>query len=213
MDAPQNPSIAELLVRAQRDGPQELDRLFQRCRSYLVIVARSQVESWLQAKVDASDIVQETLIEAYRDFASFQGASEGEWLEWLRRILHNNAANFVRRYRGTAKRQARREQPIGSPGGSSAAYGAAEPVDGGESPSQHLLRAERALQLADALARMAPDHREVIVLRNLQRLPFQDVAGRMDRSLPAVQMLWKRAILKLREELSGLRDESRDQPP
>ena len=56
--------------------------------------------------------------------------------------------------------------------------------------------------IADALARLSEDHKEVIVLRNLQRLPFDEVARRMDRSRPAVQMLWMRAIHKLQEAMS-----------
>ena len=91
------------------------DRLFELCRSYLGFVARSQVESWLRVKVDASDLVQETMLEAYRDFDRFEGRSEQEWLAWLRKILAHNAADFVRHYRGTAKRQARREVPFRDP--------------------------------------------------------------------------------------------------
>src|SRR5207253_5765480 len=66
-----------------------------------------------------------------------------------------------------------------------------------ESPSQFLLRKERELLVADALAQLAPDHREVILLRSLQQLEFAEVARRMNRSRPAVQMLWTRALKKL----------------
>ena len=88
----------------------------------------AQVETWLRAKVDASDLVQETMLEAFRDFERFGGASEQEWLAWLKRILAHNVADFVRRYRGTAKRQARREVRIRSPQDSTHAFGAAEPA-------------------------------------------------------------------------------------
>ena len=64
------------------------------------------------------------------------------------------------------------------------------------------MRRERELQLAEAIARLAPDYREVIVLRNLERLPFEEVARRMDRSRAAVQMLWMRAIRKLHDDLA-----------
>jgi RNA polymerase sigma-70 factor, ECF subfamily len=194
-------TIADLLARARGNDPREMARLFATCRNYLGLLARTQVESWLQAKVDASDLVQQTLLEAYRDFGRFRGNTEAEWLAWLRRILAHNAANFVRQYRGTAKRQARREVSLGRPGDSSAAPGFAEVADRAETPSQCVLRKERELQLADALAQLAADHREVIVLRNLQRLPFEEVAQRMGRSRPAVQMLWMRAIHKLQELL------------
>ena len=55
------------------------------------------------------------MLEAFRDFERFGGNSEQEWLAWLKRILAHNAADFIRRYRGTAKRQARREVPIRGP--------------------------------------------------------------------------------------------------
>ena len=152
--------------------------------------------------MDSSDLVQQTLLDAYRGFVRFQGSTEAEWLAWLRRILAHNAADFIRQYHGTDKRQARREVPLGQQGSSSAA-GFFEPADRGESPSQQVMRKERELQLAEAVAKLAPDYQEVIVLRNLQRLPFDEVARRMERSRPAVQMLWTRAIQKLQEAMSG----------
>lgn len=196
---PQNVSA---LIRQARDGdPQSRDRLFEACRSYLSLVARSQVESWLRVKVDSSDLVQETMLEAYRDFARFDGSSEQQWLAWLRRILAHNAADFVRRYRGTAKRQTRREIPIRGPRDSTLAGRAVEPAAVGPTPSQEFFQLETELRLAAAMASLPPDYQEVIVLRNLQRLPFNEVADRMDRSRPAVQMLWMRAIRKLQEAL------------
>jgi RNA polymerase sigma-70 factor (ECF subfamily) len=194
-------SISDLLERARRE-PGELDRLFAQCRNYLTVMARAQVEKRLQAKVDASDLVQQTLLEAYRDFRNFRGGTEAEWLAWLRRILAHNAANFIRHWQTTGKRQARREVPLG-PDGSSAGP-RFDPADSGESPSAQLLRKERELLVADAVAQLPPDYQEVINLRNLQRLPFQDVAERMGRSRPAVQMLWLRALEKLQEILAGL---------
>jgi RNA polymerase sigma-70 factor (ECF subfamily) len=195
--------VSDLLAQARGSGQSALDRLFASCRNYLGLVARAQVESWLQAKVDASDLIQQTMLEAYRDFEHFRGTTEAEWLAWLRRILAHNAANFVRQYRGTEKRQARREVALAGPGGSSAG-GLPDPADRGESPSELLLRKERELLVADALAQLSPDHREVIMLRNLQRLSFQEVAERMGRSRPATQMLWMRAIQKLQEVLATM---------
>jgi RNA polymerase sigma-70 factor, ECF subfamily len=208
MNGPDSLSVADLLARAKHNDQADLDRLFASCRNYLNLVARAQVESWLQAKVDASDLIQQTLLEAYRDFAHFRGTTEAEWLAWLRRILSHNAANFVRQYRGTEKRQARREVALAGPGDGSAVGRLPEPAARGESPSAELLRKERELLVADALAQLSPDHREVIMLRNLQRLPFQEVAERMGRSRPATQMLWMRAIQKLQEVLGALGGEA-----
>ena len=197
-------TILRLLTRARQGEQGALDELFLACRNYLGVVARTQVETWLQAKVDTSDLIQQTLLEAHRDFGRFQGGTGAEWLAWLRRILAHNAADFVRHYRGTAKRQARREVSMHRPVGASGEQSRPaffDPKDPGESPSQQLIRQERQLQLVDALQQLTDDHREVIMLRNLQRLPFDQVATRMGRSRPAVQMLWMRAIQKLREVL------------
>lgn len=189
-------SLPNLLARARDGDAAARDALFDRCRNYVRVVAQAQVEGRMKTKVDASDLVQQTLLDAHRAFDRFEGDSEGEWLTWLRRILQNNAIDLARRY-ATEKRRAGREVPLDArrPGES---FGASiDPSDPGESPSQLVLRREREIELAEALVQLSEDHREVIVLRNLQRLPFDEVAERMGRTRPAVQMLWTRAIRKL----------------
>jgi len=194
-------SVTDLLARARTGDERAANELFARCRNYLAVVARAQVESWLRAKADASDLVQETLVEANRDLPQFRGTTEGEWLAWLRQILSRNAADFVRRYRGTDKRQQRLEVPLAPlPDHSSLAAGI-EPRDTGETPTQQIMRLEREIQIADAITRLEPDYQEIIILRNLERLPFEEVAQRMNRSRPAAQMLWMRAVRKLQEEM------------
>ncbi|MGA2061228.1 MAG: sigma-70 family RNA polymerase sigma factor [Thermoguttaceae bacterium] len=190
--------VSELIAQARQGDDECRDRLFGLCRSYLGFVARSQVETWLQRKVDASDLVQETMLEAYRDFGRFQGRTEQEWLAWLKRILAHNAADFVRRYRGTAKREAGREIAFRDPD-DSLARGAPEPAADQPTPSQEFLLIDTELRVTAALADLPEDYQEVIVLRNLQRLPFNEVAERMNRTRPAAQMLWMRAIKRLQE--------------
>jgi RNA polymerase sigma-70 factor, ECF subfamily len=191
------------LIEGARRGDAECrERLFGLCRSYLGFVARSQIETSLRRKVDASDLVQETMLEAYRDFERFEGHSEQEWLAWLRRILNHNAADFIRRYRGTAKRAAGREVHFRDPNDSHSP-GAPEPAADCLTPSQEFLQIDTELRVTAALSNLSPDYQEVIVLRNLQRLPFNEVAERMDRTRPAVQMLWMRAIKKLQEAMAS----------
>ncbi len=201
MSETQGPDVPELIDRAQQGDDECRDQLFGLCRSYLGFVARAQVESWLKAKVDASDVVQQTMLEAHRDFNRFQGRSEKEWLGWLRKILSHNVSDFIRHYRGTAKRQARREVRFRDPAQSGFSGGAAEPAATGPTPSQELMRLDDELRVSTALADLSPDYQEVIVLRNLQRLSFNEVAERMGRSRPAVQMLWMRAIGKLQQTM------------
>jgi RNA polymerase sigma-70 factor (ECF subfamily) len=196
-------SLSHLLNLARNGDTTARDRLFATCRNYLAIVARAEVGSWLQAKVDASDLVQQTMLDAHRGLASFRGTTEGEWLGWLRQILSHNAADFVRHYGQTAKRQAGREVRLGPADSRQSNAGGFEPAAPGETPSEVLVRHEVELQLADAIAALSDDYQEVIVLRNLERLPFDEVARRMGRSRPAVQMLWMRAIRALRAEGLG----------
>lgn len=194
-----NSQLVDLLDRARGGDEAARNELFDKCRNYLGIVARVQVESWLRVKVDASDLVQQTMLDAYRGFGEFRGNSEGEWLAWLKQILNHNATDFVRRYRGTEKRQQRREVPLNAPAKNLSEGFTREPSAAGESPSELVMQREREIQLADCIAKLSPDHQEVIILRSLQRLPFDEVAQRMDRTRPAVQMLWARAVSKLKE--------------
>jgi RNA polymerase sigma-70 factor (ECF subfamily) len=198
----ETPKVSELIERARQGDPGGREQLFELCRSYLGFAARAQVETWLRVKVDASDLVQQTMLEAHRDFQHFQGQTEKEWLAWLKKILAHNVADFIRRYRGTAKRQVRREVPFRDPRETGTLRGAAEPAAPDGTPSQEFIRLDDELRVAAALAELPPDYQEVIVLRNLQRLSFNEVAERMQRSRPAVQMLWMRAIKRLQRELA-----------
>ncbi len=79
--------MVDLLNRAREGDPDARDRLFDTCRNHLNLLARQQLGPRLKSKVDASDVVQQTLLEAHRDLAAFDGQSEGEWQAWLRAIL------------------------------------------------------------------------------------------------------------------------------
>lgn len=193
------PSLVKLLAQARTGDHGARDELFDRCRNYVSFVARAQVETWLRRKVDASDIVQQTMLEAHRAFDQFRGESEQEWLAWLKRILNNNAADFVRHYRTTQKRRVSREVPLERQvDGEEVRFEPAAPID---SPSQLVMQYEDEIRLADAISQLSEDHQEVILLRNVQRLPFEDVAEQMNRTRPATQMLWMRAIKKLQQLL------------
>jgi len=206
--APINPpaslsfSSADLFRRARAGDEQARVWLFQRCRGYLQMVARSQVETWIAAKVDASDLVQQTMLEAYRDFERFEGDSEKAWLGWLRRILKHNMVDFVRRYKTSQRRGKHREVPFADPADSQA-FGAPDPVAADLTPSQEFVRLDDRLRVSEAIEQLSDDYREVIVLRNLQRLSFNEVAERMERSRPAVQMLWMRALAQLQKILEA----------
>ena len=79
-----------------------------------------------------------------------------------------------------------------------------DPAARSETPSQLVMQHEREIQLAEAVSRLDEDYQEVILLRNVQRLSFNEVAERMGRSRPAAQMLWLRALRKLKEQLQDV---------
>lgn len=196
-------SVMRLLQQARTGDDNAREQLFARCRSYVGLVARARVESWYQAKIDASDLVQQTLLDVHRGLEGFRGQTEAEWLAWLRKILSHNTVDFVRQYRGTEKRQLKRERSLDQPDGHNSLGLRNEPTDPVASPSEFVMQHERELQLADAVMQLPADYQEVIVLRNMQRLSFQDVAERMGRSRPAVQMLWLRALKQLEQRLTA----------
>ena len=157
----------------------------------------------MRTRFDASDLVQQTLLEAHQGFADFKAKSEAEWLASLRGILKHNTLDFARKYQGTAKRDMKREFSIDQAGGNSPH---SEPQrwelqDQTETPSRILLNREQEILIAEAVAQLPADYQEVIMLRNLQRLSFKEVAERMQRSPGAVQMLWLRALNQLQELL------------
>jgi len=196
-------TLVILLNQAREGDEQARDRLFQKCRAYVGVVARAHVESWLQTKVDASDLVQQTFLDAHRGFSNFNGTTEQEWLAWLKAILSNNAVDYIRHYQGAEKRKIQREVSLDAPVGNLSNEFHFELSAQIETPSQFVIRKEDEIELADAISQLPEDYQEVILLRNLQRLPFQDVAERMGRSRPATQMLWMRALNKLQEIMEG----------
>src|SRR6266545_3526380 len=97
----------QLLHRARKGDDPALGQLLELYRAYLVVLARVQIGKRLQSKLDASDVVQEAFLGAYRDFAQFRGTTEKEFLGWLRQVLASVLANLVRHYQGTQRRDVR----------------------------------------------------------------------------------------------------------
>jgi RNA polymerase sigma-70 factor (ECF subfamily) len=196
-------SADELLCLAQAGNNAALGQLLEQYRNYLALLARLQIGRRLQGKVDAADLVQETFLKAHRDFSQFRGASEGEWVGWLRQILALTLAQVVRHYCGTRRRDVRLERDLAHELDESSRL-----LDGGllapsNSPSGQASRREQAVLLADALGELPEAYREVIILSHLEGLSFPEVARRMGRTLNSVKNLWARALARLRRSLEG----------
>jgi RNA polymerase sigma-70 factor (ECF subfamily) len=203
--------VPTLMVRARRGSGTSIGALLQLYRNYLTVLASTQIEPRLRGRLSPSDVVQETMLRAAQNFGQFRGTTEAELIAWLRQILVNNLAKFVEQHLLAARRDVRREVSIERLGKaleqSTVQLAALLPAQI-KTPSVAAQQREDAVLLADRLAELPADYREVLVLRNLQGLPFEEVAQRMDRSTSAARMLWLRAIEKLRG-LYG-RDDSYD---
>jgi RNA polymerase sigma-70 factor (ECF subfamily) len=184
----------KLLAEAQQGSPEALGKVLEKCRHYLLHIANAEVDSQLRPKAGDSDLVQETFLEAHRLFTRFQGTSSADLLGWLRAILKNKAATFSRRYQGTDKRQVGREVPL-------VALGEQPGQPAAPSPSSVVVRQEQADAVLRALERMPEQYRQVIVWRQWERLPFDEIARRLEKTVDAARMTWWRAIERLRLEL------------
>ncbi len=194
-------NVEELLQEARAGDGSRVGPLLDLYRHYLGLLARVEIGHRLQGKVDASDVVQETYLEAYRHFPRFQGTTEGQLVCWLRQILAGTIANLLRRYLGTQGRDVRLERELAANFDRSSAALERCLVAPVSSPSQQAVRREQSVILADALKELPEDYREVLVLRHLEGLTFPEVARRMGRTLDSVEKLWMRALGRLRQHL------------
>jgi RNA polymerase sigma-70 factor (ECF subfamily) len=187
----------ESLARARAGEGEALGQLLVGFRGYLLKIAREELDADLQAKGGASDLVQETFVDARRDFARFVGGDEAELRAWLRRILLNNLANFTRGYRETEKRRVEREVPLDDGSGD---RGLAADQS---TPSGQAMKDERAEALVRALEQLPEDYRRVLQLRHEEELSFKEIAEVMGRSPQAVHKLWARAVERLQQDLEN----------
>ena len=169
-------------------------------RPYLLLLARLQLGRQFQGKLDASDVVQQTLLEAHRQRHQFQGSSSRQLLAWLRRILAGTLTDALRGL-GRAKRDATRERSLEAALDESAerleAWVAAEQ----SSPSEVAARQEQLLRLARALAQLPEDQRAAVEMHHLREVPVADLAREMGRTEASVAGLLRRGLKRLRELL------------
>jgi RNA polymerase sigma-70 factor (ECF subfamily) len=185
---------------AARDGSLDaLGQVLDACRGYLLRIANRRLSADLRSKGGASDLVQQTFLDAQRDFERFQGESEKELLAWLRQILLHNLAHFRRRYLATGKRDPGREAPLAEE--ASSTDGGADLAARTPSPSEHAIAHEEAQAVQQALERLPEELRQVLALRHQEQLTFEEIGQRMQRSTSGARALWLRAIERLNDEL------------
>jgi RNA polymerase sigma-70 factor (ECF subfamily) len=187
-------SIEELIERA-RDGDQSaLEVLFNRCRPMIRASASKKMGSSRRGAASASDVTQETMKHAFMRFATFRGASEGEWKSWLNKILVN-CLNELTRAAGRQKRDDRGTVSLDDPE-------AGDVPAPEKSPSQAAAHREEQDQLVIYLWELPSDQGRAILYYYLDGLPVAEVAEKMKKSPEAVWGLLQRGIKALRRRMS-----------
>jgi RNA polymerase sigma-70 factor, ECF subfamily len=190
----------ESWIDAARQGNREaLGLALSSVRDYLLLVANDELDTALQSKGNASDLVQDTFLRAQRAIEDFRGRTSSEWRNWLRSILVRNVAQERRRFRSTAKRQVQLEVRIGEKAWLEAGRDS-------ETPSRTLALREREAALYKGLQRLPDHYRQVVVWHHRDQLSFEEIGRRCQISAEAARKLWTRALSRLRKELGPAYD-------
>lgn len=195
---PELDTISRLIPEIKAGSDTARDQLLVHIQSYLALMASKNNVQHLQAKFGHSDIVQQSLAQVVHGFDQFRGASSKEFYGWLNQIVANEAKRLQRDHH-RQKRDVARERRLDQSG----SFAALVPPDGQLTPRSKALAAEEMQQLTEALERLPEDYAQVVKLRSLESLPFQEVAKRMDRTVDSVRKIWYRAIVKLQQEVDS----------
>jgi len=202
-------SIAPLLEQAREGSAIAIGNLLEAARSYLLLQADHELPQSLRAKVGPSDIVQETALDAQRDFLRFRGTTQEQLYAWLRTILQNNVTDAVRRFEMAQKRTAKRETSLSV---IVDRRGISVLPPGSNTPDHSAIRREDAALLAGVLTRVPDDYQTVLRLRYWDGLTFPEIAIRIGRSDEAARKLWYRALARLTLELQARPPEQQTPP-
>lgn len=194
------PDTEELLQAVGRGDAHARERLLERHRAKLRRMVAIRLDRRLAARVDPSDVVQESLAEANARLSDYVRDRPLPFYPWMRRIAADRITDAYRRHLGAGRRSVKREEPPGLPGESvvELANRLAAPTSG---PSARLHRQERSGRVRDALKSLPEKEREVLVLRYLEDLSTADAAAVMGVSESAIKMRLVRALQRLRDVL------------
>ena len=189
------------LIPLARDGDRcAQGQIFEQVQDVLTNMARHSFKNDIQQRQNPSDVVQLTMAQMLNGFEDFKGTTQAEFFAWLKTILRNEI-HKVRRFQNQAKRDISRERKS-SEGDES--YVFEHGIDPDLTPGSRAINDEKITLLRNAMSKLPDDSAQVIQLRNLDELPFQEIADKMNRSYAAVTKLWQRSIALLGKELAKL---------
>ena len=197
---------ADLLAQARGGNRRALDSLLNRHRERLRRMVEVRLDTRLQARLDASDVVQEAYVEVAGRLEDYLRDPTLPFFLWLRLVVGERLMKLHRHHLGTQMRDAGREVSLyrgALPAASSAAL-AAQLLDRHTSPTQALLRAERILRLQEALNTLEPIDREVLSLRHFEELTAAETARVLGIEESAAAKRYFRALKRLKEVLTAM---------
>ena len=202
--------IEELVLRAVEGDPVALDRVLGHYRSRLRRMVAIRMDQRLASRVDPSDVVQETLAEAARKLPRYVEERRLPFYPWLRELAWEHLVRLHREHVKAGRRTILREDAF-EPGLSqeSVMELANQVAAKGTSPSGQALREEARQRVRDALTRLRPQDREILVMRHLEQLKVEEIAAILGISKNAVMMRRLRAFERLRQLLGTDRSEAK----
>ena len=201
---PQSTDTQILLDQAKQGDETAVNQLLARHREAIRRLIDLRLDPAIVQRVDASDVVQEVLLEASRRLQDYLKNPAMPFHLWLRHIAKDHVIDAHRRHHGAQKRGVNREQPLARPGWMerSSLELAGQLVDPERTPASAAIQEELQRRLHGALAQLEEDDREILLMRHFEQLPNQDVATSLGLTEAAASMRYLRAIRRLRDLLS-----------
>jgi len=199
-----SPETQRLLDQAQRGETAAVDQLLDQHRTSLRRMIDLRLDPALGRRVDASDIVQDVLLEASKRLADYVKNPAMPFHLWLRHIAKDHIIDMHRKHRLAQRRSIDKEQSIRPALTDQSSMDlAAQFIDQELTPASAAIRQELQRRLEGAVAEMDEDDREMILMRHFEQLSNQEVAAELGLSEAAASMRYLRAIRRLRTLLAG----------
>ena len=185
------------LIQAARDGDDAaLNEIWRELRTYLLIFADQRLDEGLRGKLDASDVVQQSLLEAHRDFSEFRGQNESELKSWISRLVVHNLSDAGRRFRQSQQRDVAKEVTLSAETELTVARKES-------SASSIVRRRETDDELLRAVAELPERSQQIVELRHRLGLSHTEIGRELGMTEAAARKLWSRIVEELQERLAS----------